>query len=71
MFTNSFYIVWVYWSSSEFEWCFISQFDVVLDFVCPSKVGVVLGKDLRNTIQFLSDSVFPFWRDRGLTKVKG
>lgn len=71
MLTNSFYIMWVYRPSSEFEWRFIGQFDVMFDFVCPSKVSVVLGKDLRHAVQLPSDSVFPFWRDRGLTEVKG
>lgn len=38
MFVNSFYVMWVYWPGSVSEWCFISQFDVVLKFVLPKSI---------------------------------
>lgn len=41
---------------------FVSQFDVMLDFCCMAKVKIVLRKEVRIKVQFLSYPGFPLFR---------
>lgn len=65
MFPYCLIVVWVYRSGLLLERCVVSQVYMMFNFRCVPKVQVVLGKDIRISLQTLSDLVFPLlWEGR-------
>lgn len=55
-------IMRVYRTGSVLKRCFIAEPDPMFDFVCMSKVQVVMGDDFWHGVQHSRHTVFPFRR---------
>ena len=57
-----FVIMRVNWSGSLFEWGLVFKLNVMLDLGCMTKIEVMVGKDIRESVQLLSDSLLILFR---------